>query len=224
MAACAIQKSDLRRHLGAVLGAAGSLALLVALLRADSWGPTTHHMAVHILLMNALAPCLALALLQLLSRPLAVSGRLLAGATVLQLAVLWTSHAPALVDRATASAATAALLQSLLFLAALAFWVAVLAQSPRSPWGAVAALLISGKLFCLLGALMIFAGQPIFGHGIDHTMPFDDPMADQQAAGLLMVIACPLTYVVLGVALTAQWLHDLVRRDSSSVAVAADRG
>jgi putative membrane protein len=36
-------------------------------------------------------------------------------------------------------------------------------------------------------------------------------LADQQLAALLMVVACPLTYIAAGVILSAQWLEEIER-------------
>src|SRR5690606_12051202 len=56
-----------------------------------SLGPLSGHMAQHILLMNVLAPALALTLIRL-SLPL--RGRALLAATLLQLILIWGWHAP----------------------------------------------------------------------------------------------------------------------------------
>lgn len=67
------------------------------------------------------------------------------------------------------------------------------------------ALLLTGKLACLLGALLIFAPRELYRlHGLPS-------LEDQQLAGLLMITACPLSYVVAGVAMAAQAIGDLER-------------
>jgi putative membrane protein len=46
---------------------------------------------------------------------------------------------------------------------------------------------------------MVFADRAVFGHGVS--------MADQHAAGLAMLIACPLTYVGASIVIVAKWLN-----------------
>lgn len=82
-----------------------------------------------------------------------------------------------------------------LFLAALAFWVLLLDMMERSGWQAILGLLLTGKLACLLGALLIFAARPLYS---------DAALADQQLAGLLMITACPLSYIAAGVVIAAR--------------------
>jgi putative membrane protein len=92
-----------------------------------------------------------------------------------------------------------------LFVAALCFWGGILLLPDRSRWQGIVALLATGKLVCLLGALLIFAPRPLYvrtvGHAAAHWLQ------DQQLAGLLMVVACPLSYVLVGIILSAQMMH-----------------
>jgi putative membrane protein len=95
--------------------------------------------------------------------------------------------------------------------AALWFWLAVLSDRSTMRWRALFALLITGKLFCLLGALLVFAPRLLYG-GIAAHGPLagdDGALADQHLAGLMMLAVCPLTYVLAGVVIAAQWLSDL---------------
>lgn len=200
-----------------IASAAGVLVLAVAL--ASESGALTRHMATHVVLMNALAPGLALALLARAPRLGQATAATLVLSTLAQLAVLWMVHAPALLHLAATRPAAAIIVQALLLLTALWFWISVLAQPAGQLWRALGALLITGKLFCLLGALLIFAGHPLAGHAQDAA----GTLADQQAAGLLMVVACPLSYVLAGVILTAHWLRGLQRRDNAAAPDMADR-
>jgi putative membrane protein len=93
----------------------------------------------------------------------------------------------------------------------------------------VPALLISGKLACLLGALLIFAPRllltsTVSGHNMHHG-PVDHAtaLADQHLAGLLMVVACPLSYVLTAVVLAAQTMSHLERSALSASARLAGR-
>src|SRR3546814_2902789 len=49
-----------------------------------------------------------------------------------------------------------------LALAAVLFWALLLASSATSRWSGLAALLLTGKLACLLGALLIFAPRDLY--------------------------------------------------------------
>jgi putative membrane protein len=162
-------------------------------------------MGVHILLMNACAPLLALAVMAMPGRPMVSRfARSLAAATVAQIVVLWAIHAPGVLTAALEKPALHVLVQAILFAVALWFWLAVLAQIGRGGWRALAALLITGKLFCLLGILLTLAPRVLYPH--HHGSPVEVALADQQLAGLMMVVACPLTYVLAGVIIAARWI------------------
>ncbi len=168
----------------------------------EAFGHLAAQMLVHILLMNAVAPLLALAARSGVARRWPG----LVPATVVQVVVLWAWHAPPAVAAVSQSNVLhGAMLGSLLF-AAFWFWSAVF-SGHEARWRAILALLVTGKLFCLLGVLLVFAPRALyaglFANGPGHpaaTLP------DQQLAGLLMLIACPATYIVAGVIVAARWL------------------
>jgi putative membrane protein len=83
-----------------------------------------------------------------------------------------------------------------LFLSAVAFWRLILTLIGARRWHAVPVLLLTGKLSCLLAALLVFSPRVLYGpaFGLD----------DQHLAGLLMISACPLSYLVAGVVLSVQ--------------------
>ena len=167
-------------------------------------GLLAQHMAIHVLTMNLLAPLLALALL----RTRLVAGALLgtrglALATAQQLSLHWAWHAPASLSAALGDHALHAAMQLSLFVAALWFWLAIAAQKGAGRWLAMGALLVTGKLFCLLGILLVFTPRPLYP-AIGAT-----DLADQQLAGLLMVAACPATYVLAGIIIAWRWLAEL---------------
>jgi putative membrane protein len=200
---------------------AGALAVLLpgaVVVSVVDLGPLAGHMALHIASMNIAAPLLAVLL-----RP-PFSGRWGASpavalwlATSTQMALLWTAHVPAVHHLAQAHPAAVFGLQAALFLTALAFWTCIVEAMSNVRWHAMFALLLCGKLACLLGALLIFAPRPLFtSPGGDHAMhhgPADQAMAlaDQHLAGLLMVAACPLSYVLTAVVLAARTMSRLER-------------
>jgi putative membrane protein len=194
-----------------VYGAA-AIACLVVGMKASviaAAGPLTRHMMTHIVLMNAVAPLLALAIAAMRRvSPVSASGRSLAAASLVQLALLWGWHAPAALAAAHRLSALHALAMLSLSAAALWFWLAVILDRSAVRWRALLALLLTGKLFCLLGVLLVFAPRPLYAAG----SPID--LADQQLAGLLMVVACPLSFVVAAVIIAALGLRDMARAAS----------
>jgi putative membrane protein len=107
--------------------------------------------------------------------------------------------------------------------AAFWFWSAVIAAPD---WKGLIALLLTGKLACLLGALLIFAPRDFYNLdglvlGLCTTGP--SSLADQQLAGLLMITACPLSYLVTGVVLAAGMIGRLEDGERSSHVAARAR-
>jgi putative membrane protein len=171
--------------------------------------PLTHHMGGHILLMNLGAPLLAL-LLAGTGAAVVRSGRALAVASFAQIGILWAAHIPSVLDATMRFPALGAASGVLLFVSALFFWACVLAQQGRDRWRGLLALLLTGKLFCLLAALLVLAPRSLYpavpAHG---HLPTHSALADQQLAGLLMIAICPLTYLVAAVIIAARWLREL---------------
>jgi putative membrane protein len=144
-------------------------------------------------------------------------------ATLWQLAMLWVAHSPAVHHGALIAPLGTIALHGLLFGAALAFWLAV-AEATAHRWQAMLALLVSGKLACLLGVLLVFAPRPLFASAVGHAAHAGEEalLADQQLAGLLMIAACPLSYVLTAVVLVVQVVNGLDKastRPASTVTV-----
>jgi putative membrane protein len=193
-----------RLALPAIASVAAVVVVGAAALSLVELGRLSAHMALHIAVMNIAAPLAAIALMH---RPLTKGGRSvplwIAGA--LQIVLLWTWHVPSLQHATMDSAMLQIVMHGSLFMAALYFWAVLLGVPGR--WQAIFLLLATGKLSCLLGALLIFAPR------ILHTGANGDPamadLSDQQLAGLLMITACPLSYLTAGIVLAAQMLADL---------------
>lgn len=162
-------------------------------------GPLSNQMGQHILLMSVLAPLFVAALQQRIRLP--DLSAWLVPLTVVQMALLWFWHAPSL-EHGQSPLLHALMLASLSSAALLFWWAVFTARSRR--WRALLALLTTSKLFCLLGVLMAFAPRALYtgGHG-GHLV------ADQHLAGLMMLVACPATYLVAAVIIAARWLRDL---------------
>jgi putative membrane protein len=164
-------------------------------------------MTIHILAMNVAAPLLILLLRRTAVWPRRGWGGL-APATTLQLMALWAAHAPAVLDAAHSAPGLMLSLHVALFAVALWFWQVVLSVEADRRWRAVLALLITAKLFCLLGVLMVFAP-----HAFAAAAP-----ADRQAAGLLMLVACPVTYLLAAGFIARSWLLGIEARSSQRAA------
>lgn len=187
-----------------LVATAGSVAVAVVEI-----GPLSLQMLQHLALMNVLAPLAALLFAGRFSQP-AVSTIWVVG--MLQLLLLWAWHAPAVQQVTASSAVLQAALLALLGMSAVAFWSAVIAAGAASGWRSLAALMLTGKFACLLGVLLIFAPRDLYGLpdlalALCATGP--STLEDQQFAGLLMITACPLSYLVAGVILAAQMLRRL---------------
>lgn len=168
-------------------------------------GPLSFQMLLHLAVMNVLAPLAALVLAGRLAQA-GPNGIWIAG--LLQILLLWAWHAPGLQQATAGSAAWQLALFVLLAVSAVAFWSTVIAAS-SSGWRALAALMLTGKLACLLGALLIFAQRDLYelaGLALALCRTGPSTLADQQLAGLLMITACPLSYLIASVVLAAQML------------------
>ena len=172
-------------------------------------GPLSSHMAGHILLMNVAAPAAALLISRQIWRQIRIPGGV-AAPTAIQIAILWAWHTPAALGAAH-TGGVAILAGLSLFAVALWFWCAILAQRGAQSWRAILALLVTGKLFCLLGALTVFAPRILYPH-LSHSPAAADGLNDQQLAGLIMLAACPLTYVLAGVVAAARFLDGVAAR------------
>ena len=162
-------------------------------------GPLATEMAIHIGLMSFLAPIVAALCVYALRRTHARGAGWLWIATVSQIALLWALHIPNVHHAVMMSAPLRALALGSLFLVAVGFWFRLLDRRASPPWQEVLALLITAKLACLLAVLLVFAPREIYP-GMEPV----DGLRDQQMAGLLMLIACPLSYLVPGILLATQ--------------------
>ncbi|TCR65709.1 cytochrome c oxidase assembly protein [Bosea sp. BK604] len=167
-------------------------------------GPLSLLMAQHLFVMNVLAPLAALA-----SRKTLPERGSLWLAAFLQLAVLYVWHEPSVQRAAAPSWQLHAIGLVVLAVCSFWFWRLVLCQAARARWPALAALLLTGKLACLLGALLVFAPRDLYrldGLFLAICSAGPSTLADQHLAGLLMITACPLSYLVAGVVLAAGML------------------
>ena len=192
----------------AIASAAAVLVAGAAVLLIYDLGHLSLHMTMHIASMNVVAPLTAAWLIahRQTSR---IDASWLWVATLSQIALLWTWHAPAVQSAMVRSPTLELTLHGVLFLAALLFWFALLTIPASARWQTIPALLLTGKLSCLLAALLIFAPRTLYQsaghlvHAADHASGFR-ALDDQHLAGLLMITACPLSYLVAAVMIAVQ--------------------
>ncbi len=193
---------------GISAGTSGGIAA-VTLAAAWIWplAPMAHdlfaaHMLQHLLVMNVAALLIGASFPRL-------GARALPAVTILQLAALWMWHMPAVFAVAHHDAVLQVLMQVSLFGAALLFWRAVLDSKTYSVWRRIFALLITAKVFCLLGAVFVFTRRTLYPAFGDPAQWGLTALDDQQLAGLLMVSSCALIYVAAAIALFARWLFSI---------------
>jgi putative membrane protein len=198
---------NIRMTRSAIVSAIVVLLTGAAVLVVYDLGHFSSHMALHIASMNIAAPAVA---------ALVVARRRIGGtrplwlwtATFLQIFLLWTAHSPA-VHHLLQSPAAGWTFHAALLLAALFFWFSLMTTCAASRWQTIPALLLTGKLTCLLAALLIFAPRTLYGfagHLADapEHLSLHHALEDQHLAGLLMITACPLSYLVAAVIITVQ--------------------
>ena len=176
-------------------------------------GHLSTHMAQHLVIMNLVVPIGV----YFLSRHWNL-GRiwwLWPWATALQLALIWGWHTPAALNSAMASPSLMIVMHVSLAASAALFWSAIAGMPRGEKWRAALALLITGKLFCLLGALMVFAPNTLFSMAGSPMLRPAAGITDQQMAGMIMLVACPLSYVTAGIVLASRWFLSL-EKDSAA--------
>lgn len=204
--------------------AAVAFLVFLAFCYAELTGAFSRHMIIHIALMTVAAPVLAGLLLKLrYSSAKPANVVTLLAVITLQTALLFAWHSPLGVGLAMGGPAEALLMQSTLLFSALLFWLTVFNQVSGHLWRAVIALLLTGKIFCLIAVLLTFAPRVLYDvTSLNTSMNID--LADQQLAGLLMITICPLTYVLAAIMLISRWFQALCdsQSDVAPAAIASE--
>jgi putative membrane protein len=212
--------------LPAIASALAVLAGGALLLLFHDLGPLSAHMVLHVFLMSAVAPLAASLLGSILFgfRNTTVRPGVLYAFAVAQIALLWAWHAPALQRQMHTDPDLGLLMHGSLLVVAFGFWAALIHLGASGRGQIIAVLLVTAKLSCLPAVLLIFAPRllyelPAHGHAAHATWALTG-IEDQQLAGLIMVSACPLSYILAGIVVAAQMLHGLaaapLRRDPTS--------
>lgn len=154
----------------------------------------------HVLLTAAVAPAIVLSLPDEPRR----TSLSLPFWTAAQAFLFWAWHAPPLYAAALSNHAVYWLMQLSLLGPACAFWLAV-RRSP--PTMAVGALLATMVQMGLLGALITFAGAPLYAPHFLTTQPWGlTALEDQQLAGLIMWAPSAGIYLGIALAIASRWL------------------
>lgn len=181
----------------------------------------TGHMAAHMAAVAVAAPAIAFSLPLPSARRAGVRGRGLAGRilsvrhrpfsqpsprrgeglmtspllfAMVEFAIVWSFHLPALRHLADMSPAVALAEQALFLGVGVALWRAALAR----PGEGVAALLLTSMHMTLLGALIALAPRPLYAMMAMHPAPGLDALADQQLGGVVMLIVGGASYCLGG--------------------------
>lgn len=151
----------------------------------------------HVLLVAVAAPLIAWALPTRRAGPLAL-------ATAVQAAVLWGWHAPSAYAAALSDDLVYWAMQISLLASAVWFWACIRRASAPA---AVGHLLVAMVAMGLLGALLTFADQPIYAPHLLTTQVWGfTPLADQQAAGLIMWAPAAAVYLAGALLVVGRWI------------------
>jgi putative membrane protein len=129
-------------------------------------------------------------------------------------AAIWLWHLPPAYDAAVGNEAIH-LLQHVCFVgtSALFWWGMLYGRYGRAGYGAAVLYVFTTAVHTgILGALITFAGAPLYpayAHPAAHGV---DPLGDQQVAGLIMWVPAGFIFTALGIGLFAAWLGEAERR------------
>ena len=161
----------------------------------------------HIALVLVMAPLLVFGLEPWLRR-LSIS---LWSSTAIAAAIFWTWHAPAPYAAALSSVSIYALMQFTLLSSAMVFWIAIRTSDPPA---AMAAILVTTVLMGLLGALITFAGRPLYAPHFASTLSWGvSPLEDQQLAGITMWAPGSIAYLAAAMWIGWRWMSAARTRD-----------
>ena len=159
------------------------------------------HMAAHMIAVAIAAPLIAIGIQSGRFDPAARWPRLASPlpAAMIEAVVVWGWHVPALRSLAAHHPLALVAEQASFLAAGLLLWSAVLA--PRHRAAGVGALLVTSMHMTLLGALIGLAPRPLYlHHGAD-------ALADQQIAGVVMLLVGGIAYLAGGLAMLGRLLQ-----------------
>lgn len=169
------------------------------------------HMMMHMAVVAVAAPLLALGVaggsLDPAHRwPLLFSA---IPASVLELVVVWTWHAPTLHHAARGSTSGLLLEQSTFLASAFLVWMSAFGgdsrRAPQRAGAGVIALLLTSMHMTLLGALIALAPRPLYAHAV-FSSAGRSPLDDQHLGGAIMLLVGGVSYLIGGLYLSARLL------------------
>ncbi|CAO3435061.1 cytochrome c oxidase assembly protein [Azospirillum doebereinerae] len=165
--------------------------------------------AHHLVIVAGAAPLVACLLVR---RSVAPRGA--EAAFVVHTVLLWLWHTPGPYGFALSGTPAYWLMETTLTVSAVWFWHALL--SPRAALGTTMALALGAIVqMGMLGALLTFAGRPLFAEHATTTAPFGlTALEDQQLAGLLMWVPAALPYLAVALHRLFALLGGAVRGDA----------
>jgi putative membrane protein len=177
----------------------------------DVWrGSFSAHMLAHMGVVAIAAPLIAIGI-PLSPRPDASKAFAIAlPASVIELIVVWSWHAPALRALAESSLFATAGEQATFLAAGLFLWLACLPRRGSDAAGNAAgafALLLTSIHMTLLGALLALTPRPLYG--ADEVSCFGVSLSaqqDQELGGVIMLLVGAAVYLAGGVTLLARML------------------
>lgn len=179
------------------------------------WG----HMVMHMLVVAAAAPMLALAVAGSKLDPVSRIPKILSPlpVSIAELIAVWAWHSPALHHAARHTVFGILAEQATFLIAGLAMWISACGgndgdASPRRAAGVVGLLLTSMHM-TLLGALLALAPRPLFEHHHGHgTLT---ALEDQHLGGAIMLLTGGISYMLGGLGLTVGLVRPQHRRQET---------
>ena len=164
------------------------------------------HMTMHMTVVAVAAPLLALAVAGTRWDPVPRCPWLFAAipASVVELIVVWTWHAPSLHHAARHVPAGLALEQGTFLVSGLLVWLAALGGDPQDRGrraAGVIALLLTSMHMTLLGALLALTPRPLYPHATGFGSL--TALEDQHLGGAIMLLVGGIAYLAGGLGLTA---------------------
>jgi putative membrane protein len=136
-------------------------------------------------------------------------------ASLVEFAVVWAWHAPALHHAARHGMPGLIAEQAGFLLSGLYLWLAAFGGDPQKraerAGAGVAALLLTAMHMTLLGALLALSTRPLYGHQPGFSAL--TPLEDQQLGGAVMLVAGGVAYLAGGLWLMAELLGRRVRAE-----------
>ena len=182
------------------------------------------HMALHMGLVAVVAPLLAWGLGGSRLDPVRIAPALFAPipASIVELIVVWSWHAPALHQAARRGGSEFAFEQATFLASGLLLWLAALGGTsgvrPWRAWAGVAALLFTSIHMTLLGALFALSSRTLYAHPPGTNAWGLDAVTDQQLGGAIMLLIGGAAYLAGGLWLTARVVRTRTREGTDYTA------